>query len=652
MQGPRTVTNGLTKGLNRLACATRGFVAQFAAGTRGNVAMLFALALPVLLMMTLGAIDIHQASKVRANLQDALDAAALAAARSNAADADTITKIGMAALKANMPGYFETDENGKLIRDHASFVLANKVVVAEARVQVKVLVANIVLPPYGKLLDDYLPVSTQSQVDRSSRNVEVGLVLDITGSMDSCRRDCPPQSKLQALQAAAKQLVTIVVQTDQTHFYSRMAIIPYSTGVNMGSYAADARGAPLGPMTITGATWSTGSQKSISSITVANTGVVNSSAHGFQNGDFVWISDIVANSGKNSERMSQLNNRAYRVANRTTDSFSLESFNGSSWSTVSTKNYVQPYSGGIIRKCLVSGCSIVITSPNHGMTAFSTDTAAGDKERPSTVYIAGVEGLTQANGASEIANVTTDSFSISRSGGNGVYKTGTGQAWCGQNGCEWRIFRKGTSSSLTSMRISDCVTERIGGAAYTSASPGASPVGRKYDAVDCPAAVIQPLTSNRKTLTDLIDGLVAKGGTAGQIGLAWGWYAVSESFNSLWPTYFAGPKNAAETIKSVILMTDGEFNVNYCSGVNTDDIDCSATNGNPFAQATELCTNMKADGIIVYTVGFQIDDANAASILKSCASGPDRAYLPQTGDDLSKNFAEIGQDITRLRISR
>jgi Flp pilus assembly protein TadG len=636
-------------GLSRLTGATRHFAARFLVGTRGNVAMMFALALPALLMMTLGAIDIHQASKVRANLQDALDAAALAAARSNAADDQTITDVGMAALKANMPGYF-IDGNG----DTATFVLRNKVVLADAKVNVKVLVANIVLPPYGKLLDDYLPVSTQSQVDRSSRNVEVGLVLDITGSMDNCKKNCPSQSKLDLLKAAAKQLVTIVVQTDQTYFYSRMAIIPYSTSVNMGTtkdgYVVGARGAALPAMPVTGAVWATGASKSIGSITRASTAVITSNGHGFQNGEFVWISGISANSG--SPRLSALNNRAYRVTGRSTDKFSLESFNGSSWSIVSTSGYSSSYSGGTVQKCLLSDCAIIITSPNHGMTAFSTDTAAGDKQRPSTVYIAGVEGLTQANGSFEIANVKTDSFSISKSGGSGVYKAGTGQAWCGQNGCEWRIFRKGSSSSLTSLQISDCVTERIGSSADTNASPS-NHVGRKYEVSDCPASVIQPLTSNRKTLTDLINGLRAEGGTAGQIGLAWGWYTVSDTFNSLWPTYFAGPKNAAETIKSVILMTDGEFNVAYCSGVTAGDIDCNATNGNPFAQATALCTKMKADGVIVYTVGFQMgSDKNAAAILQSCASGPGRAYLPETGDDLSKNFAEIGQDITRLRISR
>ena len=637
--------HGAISGLNRLARAARRFAARFATGTRGNVAMMFGLALPVLVMVSFGAIDIHQASKVKANLQDALDAATLAAARSKYTDDVDLGRVGLAALKANMPGYF-----GEGSGDTASFVLRNRVIISDARVNVKVLVANIVLPPYGKLMDDYLPVGVQSQVDRSSRNVEVGLVLDITGSMDNCRWNCPPQTKLEALKAAARQLVTIVVQDDQSSFYSRMAIIPYSTSVNMGAYVAKARGTPVGATAITNAAWTSGSSKSISSISQANPAIVSSTGHGFENGNFVWISDISANRG--SPRMSQLNNRAYRVTGKTNDSFSLESFNGSTWSKVSTSGYSNNYSDGIIRKCLVSDCSVVITSPSHGMSATSRDHASGDKERPSTVRISDVQGMIQINGSFEIGNVTAESFSIGVNGaGFGVYKSNTGQAWCGQNGCQWRIFRRGTNSNLTSLEITNCVSERIGGEAYSSASPTSAYVGRKYDPGDCPGSVIQPLTSTQKTLTDLIDGLEAVGGTAGQIGLAWGWYAVSESFNSLWPTFTAGPRNEADTIKSVILMTDGEFNVAHCSGVTAGSI-CSSTNGDPFSQATQLCTNMKLEGVVVYTVGFQIADANAANILKNCASGEKRAYLPESGEDLSKNFAEIGRDITRLRISR
>ena len=124
--------------------------------TQGNVALMFAIALPILMMITLGAIDLHQASKVKAELQDALDAAALAAARSIYADDANINRVGMAALKANMPRYFQAGS-----ADTANFVLSNNRVTGEARVNVKVLVANGFLPPYGKLPDDHLPVGSR-----------------------------------------------------------------------------------------------------------------------------------------------------------------------------------------------------------------------------------------------------------------------------------------------------------------------------------------------------------------------------------------------------------------------------------------------------------------------------------------------------------
>ena len=42
---------------------------------------------------------------------------------------------------------------------------------------------------------------------------------------------------------------------------------------------------------------------------------------------------------------------------------------------------------------------------------------------------------------------------------------------------------------------------------------------------------------------------------------------VSPNFNSLWPSNTAGAYNTADTLKAVIIMTDGEFNTPYCSGV-------------------------------------------------------------------------------------
>ncbi|KAK0359949.1 hypothetical protein LTR94_029247, partial [Friedmanniomyces endolithicus] len=255
-------------------------------------------------MITLGAVDIHQASKVKAQLQDALDAAALAAARSKYSDDFNINRIGMAALQANMPGYFDKDG------DTASFVLVdNRRVEAEARVDVKVLVANVFLPPYGKLMDDYLPVSTSSQVLRASRKVEVALVLDITGSMSG--------SPLTSLKEAAKELVGLVVQKEQTPFTSRVALVPYSMGVNLGDYAAKARGPLQASTVIEGADWADAG-KSLSRV---SGGTLTANNHGLKKDDYVWISGV-------SNASSGLNNRVHRVSSVTTNSFQVSGFSG------------------------------------------------------------------------------------------------------------------------------------------------------------------------------------------------------------------------------------------------------------------------------------------------------------------------------------
>ena len=634
------------------ATTARALASRFAASTRGNVAMIFALSLPVLVMMTMGGVDLSRAATVRSNLQDALDAAALAAARSPAVTDADLTTIGTKALRANLQNYPE------ITLATATFTLsADAVVISNATVNVKTLVANIILPPYGKLLDDTLPVAAHSEVNRSSKNIEVGLVLDITGSMAGQR--------IADLKTAAAQLVDIVVQAQQSPYYTRMAIVPYSIGVNMGTYANAARGTPATNAVITDISWSTGGSKSVTGISKTSPAIVTSAAHGLSTGDTIWLSELVAGSGTGTN-MSNLNGKAYLVGAVSANSFELKSTANGNINTTAYKTFA---AGGVINKCRVKDCSLVVTALNHGLSATTTDT--GDT-RPTTVYLTDVNGITLSgnsmvnNKGFEIANVTPDTFSIGINGATYLAYVSGGKAWCGMDGCQYRVFRNDSNGALTAFPTSTCVSERTGGQRYTDASPTTAKVGRNYasTANPCPSAIIQPLTDNKSTLKTLINGLTVTGSTAGQIGLAWGWYTVSPTFNSLWPSNTAGPNVPRDTLKAVILMTDGDFNSPYCTGVlagdagtgsgsTADHINCNATNGDPFVQATALCNAMKAKDIIVYTVGFSVTaGSNAARILADCATGPDYAFLPSSGADLSDDFAAIGRDITRLRISK
>ena len=623
---------GLNNWIGGIGRGLGAFARRMAGDARGNIAMLFGLSLPVLILMTVGGVDIHRASTVRVNLQDALDAAALAAARSPyTANAD-LQRVGLASLRANLKAY----PNITLREVDTSFVLNNdEVVVATSRVDVRTLVANIFLPPYGQFMDDYLPVGAHSEVDRSSRNIEVALALDVSGSMSG--------QKLLDLKAAAKDLVDLIVQPVQTPYYSRVALVPWSYSVNPGTYLNAVRGTVTGSTNITGAVINlTGTQRTITAATKARPVVITSNGHGFANNDVVWITGV---SG-----MTQINNKAYIVRNRTANTFQLYTLAGG---LVDGRGY-STFSGstGRVQRCQDSDCSITITSANHSLNLNDY------------VYITGVNGMSAINNqAYLVGNVTSSTYTIDPPDvGINSYTSG-GLSWCAMPGCTYYAFDN-ADGNLTTHRISACVTERTGSERYSDAATTASArVGRHYPDINgsCLGSRIQPLSSSINGIKTNIDALAVSGSTAGQIGIGWAWYMVSPNFGSLWPSSAGAAYNTAETLKAVIIMTDGDFNAPYCNGVmargynagSSASINCDPDNGEPYAQSRALCDAMKVNGIVIYTVGFQITaGGNSETLLKYCASTPSSFYNAGSGTALSEAFNAIGRDITQLRISR
>jgi len=624
--GLKTWIDGMGRGL-------RAFSRRMADDVRGNVAMLFGLSLPVLILMTVGGVDIHRASTVRVNLLDALDAAALAAARSPFTANVDLQRVGLASLRANLKAYPDIT----LREADTSFVLnGDDVVIASSKVDVKTLVANIFLPPYGQFMDDYLPVGAHSEVDRSSRNIEVAMVLDMSGSMSG--------QKLRDLKAAAKDLVDLIVQPVQTPYYSRVAVVPWSHSVNPGTYLNSVRGTVTGSTNITAAgIHLTGPQRTITAATKARPVVITSNGHGFANGDVVWISGV--------NGMTQLNNQPYVVTNRATNTFQLYDLDGNRIDGRKFSNHSG--SSGRVQECQNNDCSILITSANHGLSTNQY------------VYVTGVGGMTQINDqAHQVRSApSNNTFTIDRDVSTLTPYTSGGQSWCAQQGCTYFNFEN-EDRNRTTHRISSCVTERTGAQAYTdAAATGSARVGRHYPDIsgNCLSSTIQPLSSSVSAIKADIDALSVSGSTAGQIGIAWGWYMVSPNFGSLWPASAGASYNTAETLKAVIIMTDGEFNAPYCNGVtargynasNSRSNNCDPDNGEPYAQSRALCDAMKARGVVVYTVGFQIPaGGNPDNLMRFCASTASSFYNAGSGTELSEAFNAIGRDITQLRISR
>ena len=191
-----------------------------------------------------------------------------------------------------------------------------------------------------------------------------------------------------------------------------------------------------------------------------------------------------------------------------------------------------------------------------------------------------------------------------------------------------------------------CVTERPGIAKRTDEAPEDTKwVGYETESVGgkdiwCPKSEVLPLTNNSGKLKSQINALTADGWTAGQLGIAWSWYAIAPEWNSIWPADSAPLKyDNPDVIKSVILMTDGAFNTTY------DD-----KQGNSVNQSKVLCKEMRDAGVQIYSVAFKAP-ASGQAVLKNCASSPDHYFEPENGDELIAVYEEIATSLSNLRLS-
>jgi Flp pilus assembly protein TadG len=632
----------------RIGDALKRRVGQGARDDRGAVAIIFAFAVVVLVPMVLGLFDLYTASEQKARLQDAIDAAALYAARSELTDDDEINELATRALTANL----------KLIRGatlvSANFRLTDDDTTVIGTATIKPLAIAPALFPHHN-------VSVGTEVVRNSRNLEVALVLDVTGSMTNGTR-------IADLRVAAQDLVDLVVKDQQTPFYSKVAVVPWSMGVNVGTYANNVRGTPVGGKAISGiAAWHTGSQRTISSVTRANPAVVTTSSnHGFVTGDTVMVTAI-----SGSSNMDELNGAVSTITRISNTQIRLNGINSSSYDS---------YSGstGRVTKCVRTDCRMVVTSTSHGLS--DGEYVFIDGVSPSSLDTILDNTTYQVNG------VATNTFNILVTAGPTAAYTSGGASYCTRYGCQFYRFQNAESPSRTKMfQASTCVSERTGDESLTDAAPSTAFVGFSYPPVNtdgtqwegtavsdantpnpCLTNQIVPLSTDREGIKSMIGGLQAAGSTAGQIGTAWGWYMVSPEFAYLWPNAEQKPAlyTKPDTIKVVVVMTDGALNSPYCNGVIARDAlsgsgsyidhnDCNATNGSTFTQALALCGAMRDAGVKVYTVGFQIgSDTTAQNFVNGCADDPDHVYMPTTGSQLKEAFKAIGAELNNLRLSK
>ena len=201
------------------------------------------------------------------------------------------------------------------------------------------------------------------------------------------------------------------------------------------------------------------------------------------------------------------------------------------------------------------------------------------------------------------------------------------------------------------------VVERTGASAFTDDAPKAGTFFPSYEASHSGAlspsstisrlernrttnipttSILVPLSSNKAALSQAIDQFSANGTTAGHIGTAWAWYTLSPKWSSIFSGASAPAPYDKDTVKVAILMSDFDYNVYYKSA-----------NGDMNTQAAALCANMKAAGVVVYTIGFQVESTkpHAVDLFNTCATDPSKALPAQTGADMIVAFQTIANTV-------
>ena len=195
---------------------------------------------------------------------------------------------------------------------------------------------------------------------------------------------------------------------------------------------------------------------------------------------------------------------------------------------------------------------------------------------------------------------------------------------------------------------------------YKNASPSWG-LGPNYL---CVSNAITPLTNSLSTLETAANALQANGNTNILEGVMWGWRVLSPGAPFTQGKAYTAPNNR----KIIILMTDGmnnyggENNFNDSSyftyGFARNGLIGQVTNNNDTlnnlldAKTLTACSNAKAMGIVIYTIGFGSGANGSASLLQSCASQTSYYFAPQNSSDLEPVFQQIAQSINNLRISQ
>ncbi|MEM6537743.1 MAG: pilus assembly protein TadG-related protein [Pseudomonadota bacterium] len=155
-----------------------------------------------------------------------------------------------------------------------------------------------------------------------------------------------------------------------------------------------------------------------------------------------------------------------------------------------------------------------------------------------------------------------------------------------------------------------------------------------------------PLTSTLSEVTGKIDSMSAKHETYIPAGLAWGRRVLSSQAPFTEGVTYAKAR-ADRSLKVLIIMTDGE-NTKSANYPRHEASSKAIAN----TKTRSLCESIKDDGIVIYSIAFEVTDLSTKSILQDCASSSKNYFDATDATKLIAVFDEIGNSLQDLALTR
>ena len=617
----------------------RAAACRYATSTNGNVAVMFTLAILPILAFVGVAIDYTRANNARSSMQAALDSTALMLSKDL-----TMGNITAAQIPSKAQAYFNglyTNKDGQGIAVSATYTTPTSNAAATILLSGSGHVKTTFLQAAG--YPSTMNFGTSSTTTWGNVKMRVALALDNTGSMQD-------NGKIVALRnavAGSGGLIDQLSALSKNNGDVYISVIPFAKVVNVGSsnygknyidwtdwlnppttqpnngstqaklpmnWHAVGPGARC-PWTNNngGFTCTTSPTSSSNTTYIPSSGTysgyicpsVDYNSHTVYNG--CWVSTQVGTgvfcSGSSSCACPTNSSGSAVSGCGCTGSGSSRSCTGKLY----THDWTQPGPNDLVDNKNQPRVTAVVGWTNNQWTATNqTPTVVNNWQQPSTnpinTWTGCVTDRTQPNDATGVLPTTSDVTTLFPA--NEYYENGS--AYCSNN-----------------------------------ASPQLEP--------------IIPLSYDWTSLKNAVNAMQPTGGTDQSVGLAWAWQSL----------LVGGPLNTpAEDSNStynrvIILLSDG---------LNTEDRwpdygdGSSQASGNPIdARQTLQCQNLQAakdsKGAPMFTIyTIQVNTSSppdpTSTVLKNCASTPDKFYMLTSSSQIVTTFNTIGTALSKLRLAK